>query len=97
MKYYVAYFDITDGDNEYVLQFLVHAANPADAEEKAIAGVCDTFGVDRSEWNEQENALDLLSRIIGKSRQPQEIPDTEAEILKKYFWVATEFTERQRK
>jgi len=97
MTYYLADFDIRDGDNEYEFQFLVRAANLADAESKAIDGLCYNFGVDRSEWDEKGEQLDLLSRIIRKSTLPQEIPDNEAAILKKYFWVATEFTERQGK
>ncbi len=48
MTYYLADFDIRDGDNEYAFQFFVHAANLEDAEEKAIAGLCVNFGVDRS-------------------------------------------------
>jgi hypothetical protein len=96
MTYYLADFAIRDGDNEYDLRFLVHAANLADAEEKAIDGLCYNFGVDRSEWDEKEEALDLFSRIIRKGNLPQEIPANEAAILKNYFWVATDFTESQR-
>jgi hypothetical protein len=95
MKYYLADFDIRDGDNEYDFQFLVRAENLAEAEEKAIEGLCLNFGVDRSEWNEKWEELDLFSRIIKKGNLPQEIPDNEASILKKYFWVATDFTKRQ--
>ncbi len=94
MAYYLANFDIRDGDNEYELQFLVHAKNLADAEEKAIEGLCYNFGVDRSKWDEKWEELDLFSRIIRKGSLPQEIPDNEAAILKKYFWVATEYTDR---
>jgi hypothetical protein len=36
MKYYLADFDIRDGDNEYSLQFLVQAENLADAEDSAM-------------------------------------------------------------
>jgi hypothetical protein len=97
MTYYLADFDIRDGDNEYEFQFLVHAANLADAENKAIDGLCYNFGVDRSEWDEKGEELDLCSRIITKGQLIQEIPDNEAAVLKKYLWVATEFTERQRK
>jgi hypothetical protein len=57
MTYYVADFAIRDGDNEYKLQFLVHAANLEDAESKAIDGLCYNFGVDRSEWDEKEKSL----------------------------------------
>jgi hypothetical protein len=96
MKYYLADFAIRDGDNAYEFQFLVHAANLADAEEKAIDGLCYNYGVDRSKWNEKWQELDLFSRIIRKGNLPREIPDTEASILKKYFWVATDFTERHR-
>jgi hypothetical protein len=97
MKYYLADFAIRDGDNEYEFQFLVHAETLADAENKAINGLCLNFGVDRSEWDEKEEELDLFSRIIRQDNLPQEIPDNEGAILKKYFWVATDFTERQRK
>jgi hypothetical protein len=96
MKYYLADFAIRDGDNAYDFQFLVYAANLADAENKAIDGLCYNFGVDRSEWDEKEEQLDLFSRIIRKGNLPQEIPDNEAAILEKYFWVATDFTERHR-
>jgi hypothetical protein len=96
MNYYLADFNIRDGDNEYEFHFLVHAANLEDAEKKAIEGLCLNFGVDRSEWDEEHEELDLFSRIIRKGNLPQEIPDNEASILKKYFWVATDFTERQR-
>jgi hypothetical protein len=95
MKYYLADFDIRDGDNEYDFQFLVQASNLAEAAEKAIEGLCVNFGVDRSEWNEKWEELDLFSRIIKKGNLPQEIPDNEASILKKYLWVATDFTKRQ--
>ncbi len=95
MTYYLADFDIRDGDNEYEFQFLVQAENLADAQNKAIDGLCYNYGVDRSEWNEKAEELDLFSRIIRKGTLPQEIPDTEAAILKKYFWVATDFTERR--
>jgi hypothetical protein len=97
MTYYLADFDIRDGDNEYDFQFLVQAENLADAEEKAIEGLCYNYGVERSKWDEKWEELDLFSRIIRKGNLPQEIPDNEAAILKKYFWVATEFTARQRK
>jgi hypothetical protein len=97
MHYYLADFDIRDGDNEYEFQFLVQAETLTDAEEKAIDGLCYNFGVARSEWDEKEEELDLFSRIINKGQLLQEIPDTEAAILKKYLWVATEFTERQGK
>jgi hypothetical protein len=97
MKYYLADFAIRDGDNEYEFQFLVQAANLEDAENKAIDGLCYNYGVDRSEWDEKQEELDLFSRIIRKGNLPQEIPDAETAILKKYFWVATDFTERQRK
>jgi hypothetical protein len=97
MKYYLADFDIRDGDNEYDFQFLVQAESLEDAEEKAIDGLCYNFGVDRSKWDEKQEELDLFSRIIRKGNLPQEIPDTEAEVLKKYFWVATDVTERQGK
>jgi hypothetical protein len=95
MTYYLADFDIRDGDNEYEFQFLVQAENLADAEEKAIDGLCYNYGVDRSKWDEKWEELDLFSRIIRKGNLPQEIPDNGAAVLKKYFWVATEFTERQ--
>jgi hypothetical protein len=95
MKYYLADFDIRDGDNEYDFQFLVRAENLAEAEKTAIDGLCYNFGVDRSEWNEKWEELDLFSRIIKKGNLPQEIPDNEVDVLKKYFWVATDFTERQ--
>ena len=95
MKYYLADFDIRDGDNEYELRFLVHAATLEDTQNKAIDGLCYNYGVDRSAWDEKEE-LDLFSRIIRKGNQPQAIPDNEAVVLKKYFWVATDFTERQR-
>jgi hypothetical protein len=94
MKYYLADFDIRDGEYEYEFQFLVHAANLADAENKAIEGLCYNYGVDRSVWDEKHEELDLFSRIIRKGNLPQELPDNEAAILKKYFWVATDFTER---
>jgi hypothetical protein len=97
MKYYLADFDIRDGDNEYDFQFLVQAENLEDAEKKAIDGLCYNYGVDRSAWDEKEEELDLFSRIIRQGNLPQEIPDNEGAILKKYFWVATDFTERQRK
>jgi hypothetical protein len=96
MKYYLADFDIRDGDNEYQFQFLVQAANLADAEDRAIEGVCYNFGVARCEWDEKGEELDLFSRIVRRGNLPQEIPDNEAALLKKYFWVATDFTERQR-
>jgi hypothetical protein len=96
MKYYLADFDIRDGDNEYELCFLVHAANLEDAERKAIDGLCYNYRVDRNAWDEKEEELDLFSRIIRKGNLPQEVPDHEAAVLKKYFWVATEFTERQK-
>jgi hypothetical protein len=95
MKYYLADFDIRDGDNEYDFQFVVHAENLAEAEEKAIDGLCYNYGVDRNAWDEKWEELDLFSRIIRKGNLPQEIPDNEASILKKYFWVATDFTKRQ--
>ena len=95
MNYYLADFAIRDGDNEYDLQFLVHAANPKDAENKAIDGLCVNFGVERSAWDEKGEELDLFSRIIRQGNLPQAIPDNEVSILKKYFWVATEFTQRQ--
>jgi hypothetical protein len=97
MKYYLADFNIRDGDNEYDLQFLVHAENLEDAQNKALDGLCYNFGVARSAWNEEWEELDLFSRIIRQGNLPQEIPDTEADVLKNYFWVATDFTERQRK
>jgi hypothetical protein len=90
MKYYLADFDIRDGDNEYDFQFLVQAENLEEAEKKAIDGLCLNFGVDRSEWDEKGEELDLFSRIIRKGNLPQEIPDNEVAILKKYFWVAPE-------
>jgi hypothetical protein len=96
MKYYLADFNIRDGDNEYDFHFLVQAENLTDAEQKAIDGLCYNYGVEQSQWDEEREELDLFSRIIQKGNLPQEIPDNEAEILKKYFWVATEFTERQR-
>jgi hypothetical protein len=96
MKHYLADFDIRDGDNEYKFQFLVYAENLGDAEEKAIDGLCYNFGVDRSEWDEKGEELDLFSRIISKGQILQEIPDNEVAILKKYFWVATDFTDRHR-
>jgi hypothetical protein len=89
MQYYLADFDIRDGDNEYDFQFLVQAENLADAENKAIEGLCYNYGVDRCEWDEKEEELDLFSRIIRKGNLPQEIPANEAEVLKKYFWVAS--------
>jgi hypothetical protein len=85
MKYYLADFEIRDGENEYNLQFLVHAKNLEDAEEKAIDGLCYNYGVDPSEWDEKEEELDLFSRIIKKGNLPQEIPDNEAAILKNIF------------
>jgi hypothetical protein len=88
MKYYLTDFDIRDGENEYDFQFLVHADNLEDAEEKAIDGLCFNYGVERSAWDEKWEELDLFSRIIRKGNRPQEIPDNEAAILKKYFWVA---------
>jgi hypothetical protein len=94
VKYYLADFDIRDGDNEYELQFLVQAESLQNAEEKAIYGLCSNYGVARSAWDEKQEELDLFSRIIRKGNVPQEIPDNEAAILKKYFWVATAFTER---
>jgi hypothetical protein len=97
MKYYLADFDIRDGDNEYDFRFLVHAENLEDAEDIAIDGLCYNYGVDRSEWDEKGEELDLFSRIINKGTLLQEIPDNEAEVLKNYFWVATDFTERQGK
>jgi hypothetical protein len=97
MKYYLAHFDIRDGNNEYNFQFLVQAESLEDAEEKAIDGLCYNYGVDRSEWDEREEELDLFSRIIRKGNLPREIPDNEIAVLKKYFWVATDFTERHRK
>jgi hypothetical protein len=96
MKYYLAHFDIRDGNNEYNFQFLVQAESLEDAEEKAIDGLCYNYGVDRSAWDEKGEALDLFSRIIRQGNLPQAIPDSEAAILKKYFWVATDFTERHR-
>jgi hypothetical protein len=97
MNYYLADFDTRDGDNEYEFQFLVRAENLADAQNKAIDGLCYNYGVDRSQWNEKQEALDLFSRIIRQGNLPQAIPDNEVAILKKYFWVATDFTERQGK
>jgi hypothetical protein len=97
MKYYLADFDIRDGDNEYSLQFLVSAENLEDAQSKAINGLCYNYGVARSKWDEKWEELDLFSRIIRQGNLPQEIPANEVVILKKYFWVATEFTERQGK
>jgi hypothetical protein len=97
MKYYLADFAIRDGDNEYDFQFLVHAETLEEAENKAIDGLCYNYGVDRSAWDEKEEELDLFSRIIRQGNLPQEIPDNEVAILKKYFWVATDVTERQRK
>jgi hypothetical protein len=88
MKYYLADFEIRDGENEYDCQFLVKAENLEEAEEKAIDGLCLNYGVDRSEWDEKEGQLDLFDRIIKKGNKPQEIPDNEVAILKKYFWVA---------
>jgi hypothetical protein len=96
MKYYLADFTIRDGDNEYEFQFLVQAENLEDAEEKAIDGLCYNYGVGRSQWDDKREELDLFSRIIRKSNLPQEIPDNEADVLKNYLWVATDFTERQR-
>jgi hypothetical protein len=84
----------TTSDNEYELQFLVHAKNLEDAQNKAIDGLCYHYGVDRSAWNEEWEELDLFSRIIRQGNLPQEIPDHEADVLKNYFWVATDFTER---
>lgn len=95
MTCYLADFDIRDGDNEYEFRFLVYAASLEDAQNKAIDGLCYNFGVDRSKWNEKWEELDLFSRITRKGNVPQEISDHEAAILKKYFWVATDFTERQ--
>jgi hypothetical protein len=97
MNYYLADFAIRDGDNEYEFQFLVEADDLADAENKAIAGLCYNFGVARSDWDEKEEELDLFSRIIRHGTLPQAIPDNEAAILKKYLWVATDFTERHGK
>lgn len=97
MKYYLADFDIRDGDNEYSLQFLVQAENLEDAENKAIDGLCVNFGVERNAWDAEQEELDLFSRIIRRGNIPQEIPDNEAAVLKKYFWMATEFTQRQGK
>jgi hypothetical protein len=97
MTYYLADFAIRDGDNEYKFQFLVQAHNLDDAEDKAIDGLCYNFGVARSEWDEKGEELDLFSRIINRGQLLQEIPDNEVAVLKKYFWVATDFTERQRK
>jgi hypothetical protein len=96
MNYYLADFAIRDGDNQYEFHFLVHAKNLEEAEQKAIDGLCYNYGVDRSAWDEKEEELDLFRRIIRKGNLPQEIPDNEAAVLKKYFWVATDFTERQR-
>jgi hypothetical protein len=96
MKYYLADFDIRDGDNEYDLQFLVQAENLEDAEDAAIEGLCYNFGVDRCEWDEGDEELDLFSRIIRKGNLPQEISENEVAALKKYFWVATDFTKRHR-
>ena len=96
MNYYLADFAIRDGDNEYEFQFLVQAKNLEDAEEKAIDGLCYNYGVDRSAWDDEGEELDLFSRIIKKGTLPQEISANEADVLKKYFWVATDFTERQR-
>jgi hypothetical protein len=76
--------------HEYEFQFLVHAENLKDAENKAIDGLCYNFGVDRSEWDEKGEELDLFSRIINKGNLLQEIPDSEVAILKKYFWIAPE-------
>ncbi len=90
MTYYLANFDIRDGDNEYQFQFLVHAENLADAEEKGIDGLCYNYGVDRCAWDEKEE-LDLFSRIIRKGNQPQAIPDNEAVVLKKYFLGGNRF------
>ena len=96
MKYYLADFAIRDGDNEYDFQFLVQAKNLEDAQNKAIDGLCYNYGVGRSQWDDKREELDLFSRIIRQGNLPQEVPDNEASILKKYFWVATDFTERQR-
>ena len=96
MKYYLANFEIRDGDNEYEFQFLVQAANLKDAETKAIDGLCYNYGVERTAWDDKEEELDLFSRIIRKGNLPQVIADNEAAVLKKYFWVATDFTERHR-
>jgi hypothetical protein len=96
MKYYLADFEIRDGENEYDFHFLVQAKSLEEAEEKAIDGLCYNYGVDRSAWDDKEEELDLFSRIIRRGNLPQEIPDNEASVLKNYFWVATDFTERQR-
>jgi hypothetical protein len=53
MKYYLADFEIRDGDNEYDLHFLVQAENLEKAEEKAIDGLCYNYGVERSQWDEK--------------------------------------------
>ena len=97
MNYYLADFAIRDGDTEYELQFLVHAENLADAENKAIDGLCVNFGVARSDWDQKEEELDLFSRIIRQGTLPQAIPDNDAAVLKKYFWVATDVTDRHGK
>jgi hypothetical protein len=66
MKYYLADFEIRDGDNEYEFRFLVHAENLEDADDIATEGLCYNYGVDRCEWDEKEEELDLFSRIIRK-------------------------------
>jgi TRAP-type uncharacterized transport system substrate-binding protein len=62
LSYYLADFDIRDGDNEYEFQFLVQAENLEDAKNKAIDGLRYNFGVDRSKWDEKQEELDLFSR-----------------------------------
>ena len=50
MKYYLANFEIRDGDNEYEFQFLVQAANLEDAETKAIDGLCYNGSITQFLW-----------------------------------------------
>jgi hypothetical protein len=50
-----------------------------------MLGLCYNYGVDRSAWDEKWEELDLFSRIIRKGSLPQEIPDSDAIGLKKYF------------
>jgi hypothetical protein len=58
MKYYLADFEIRDGENEYDLHFIVQAENLEKAEEKAIDGLCYNYGVERV--NGRKNGKSLI-------------------------------------
>jgi hypothetical protein len=84
MTYYLADFDIRDGDNEYKFQFLYQfdLATPymtVDLDKlRAGSPIYDSirwnwyynYGVDRSKWDEKWEELDLFSRIIRRGNLP---------------------------